>query len=211
MVEDEVWKSVESAFQDYVIPLETVTSFKYLGRVLTAVGKDWSAVVENLRKAQKSCAWMTMILRREGAKPRVLGTFLKAVAHTVLLLGSDTWVPNSGMGQSLGIFQHGVARRITGRQLKRQEEGIWENLPLAADMEEAGFEEIGAYILKRYNTVAQYIEARLIMDLCKRSVWRPGDWVARRWWEQEGIKLLGVRYRAAADGERERGGEDMVQ
>ena len=104
---------------------------------------DLSAVVGNLKKARKSWAQLIRILGWECANHRVSGTFFKAVAHTVLLLGSDTWVPNSGMGQSLGIFQHGVARRITGRQLKRQEEVIWEHLPLAADMEEAGFEEIG--------------------------------------------------------------------
>ena len=75
MAEEEMQERADRTFQAYNIPLEMVTSFKYLGRVLTAVGKDWSAVVENLRKAQKSCAWMTMILRREGAKPRVLGIF----------------------------------------------------------------------------------------------------------------------------------------
>ena len=54
MVEDEVWKSVESAFQAYGIPLETVTSFKYLGRVLIAADDNWQAVVGNLKKPQKT-------------------------------------------------------------------------------------------------------------------------------------------------------------
>ena len=46
------------------------------------------------------------------------------------------------------------------------------------------------------------------MDLCKRKVRNPGDWVDRRWWYQEGINLAGERERAAAaaDGEKERGG-----
>ena len=47
-------------------------------------------------------------------------------------------------------------------------------------MEEAGFEEIGAYILKRHKTVAQYIRTRLIMDLCEKTVQRPGGWVDHR-------------------------------
>ena len=59
------------------------------------------------------------------------------------------------MGRSLGSFQHGVARWITGGHKNIQEEGGCECLPLVAAMEEAGFEEIGAYILKKQNTVAQ--------------------------------------------------------
>ena len=41
-------------------------------------------------------------------------------------------------------------------------------------MEEAGFEKIGDYILKRKKTFAQYIAIRTILDLCKRMVLRPG-------------------------------------
>ena len=54
--------------------------------------------------------------------------------------------------------------------------------PLAAVMEEAGFEEIGAYILKWQNMAAQCIATRPILDLCKKIVQRPGDWVAWRSW-----------------------------
>ena len=113
------------------------------------------------------------------------------------------------MRQALRIFQHGVARWITGRQPKRWEEGGREYPPLVSDMEEAGFEEIGDYILKRQNTVTQYIATRLILDLCKKTVRRTGAWVDQRCWEQEGIDLAGVRARAvaAADREDEREGE----
>ena len=41
-------------------------------------------------------------------------------------------------------------------------------------MEEAGFEEIGVYIKNEQNIVAQYIAMRPILDLCERSVQRPG-------------------------------------
>ena len=72
------------------------------------------------------------------------------------------------MEQALSIFQNRVALRLTRRELRRRGEGIWEYPPLAAAMEEAGFEEIGVYITRRQNTVSQYIAARLIMDLCER-------------------------------------------
>ena len=51
-------------------------------------------------------------------------------------------------------------------------------------MEEAVFDKIGAYILKRQNTVVQYIATRPILDLCKNMVRKPGAWIASIWWEQ---------------------------
>ena len=47
-------ESVYRAFQDYGRPLDTVTSFKYLGRVLNEVENYWPEVVGDLNKSQKS-------------------------------------------------------------------------------------------------------------------------------------------------------------
>ena len=134
--------------------------------------------------------------------------FFKAVVHAVLLFGLEEWMLTPRMGWALGSPHHRVSSQITGRQPKIQEKGEWEYPPLAAVMEEAGFGEIGAYILKRQSTFAQYVATRKIMDLCKKAVWRLGDWVDQRWWEKEGIDLEGVRTWAtvAADGEEERKG-----
>ena len=68
-------------------------------------------------------------------------------------------------------------------------------------MEEAGFEEIGVYILKRQNTAAQYIVTRPIMDLCKSSLQMPGSWVSKRRLEKKGIDLAVAREREAAAAE----------
>ena len=48
-------------------------------------------------------------------------------------------------------------------------------------MEESRFDEIRVYILKRQNTVAQYIMALLIIYLYERTVRKPGGWVDLRW------------------------------
>ena len=45
------------------------------------------------------------------------------------------------------------------------------------------------------------------MDLCERTVRRPGAWVYQRWWDQEGIYLAGTREWAAQKMGRKRGGE----
>ena len=56
-------------------------------------------------------------------------------------------------------------------------------------MEEAGFGDIGVYITRSQNTVAQYIATRPILDLCEGSVRRKVAWVYQRRWEQYGLDL----------------------
>ena len=80
-------------------------------------------------------------------------------------------------------------------------------------MEELEFKEIGFYILNRQNMAAQYIVTQLILELCDRLMRRPGSWFSWRWWKYEGLGLAGARERAAvaADGEKERGGEEAMR
>ena len=63
--------------------------------------------------------------------------------------------------------------------------GSWAYLPLETATQKAGFEEMGEYILKIQNTVAQYIATQMILDLCEETVHMPGAWVAKRCWEKE--------------------------
>ena len=74
-------ESSERAFRAYVIPLNTVTSFKYLGQVFIAPDENWLAVVGNLNRARKSWARLTRIQGREGDKPRVSGMFFNLVVQ----------------------------------------------------------------------------------------------------------------------------------
>ena len=67
--------------------MENVTTFKYLGRVITVRDDDWPEVNCNLQKARNSWG---RILSREGADQKVSGHFLKAVVKAVLLFGADT-------------------------------------------------------------------------------------------------------------------------
>ena len=70
-------------------------------------------------------------------------------------------------------------------------------------MAEAGFDEIRTYVTRGQNTVANYIATPPIMDLCERSTRRPGAWVSRQWWYQDGLDLEGTKERSAADSDRE--------
>ena len=71
--EEELRERSEGAFQAYTEPLENVTAFRYLGRVMTAGDDDWPTVVGNLKTARKSWGRLLQILSREGVDPKVLG------------------------------------------------------------------------------------------------------------------------------------------
>ena len=75
MAEAELRDSTERAFKAYGKPLETVSTFKYLGRVITAGDDDWPLVVSNLVKAWKIWGRLSRILSWEGADKRVSGKF----------------------------------------------------------------------------------------------------------------------------------------
>ena len=66
-------------FSAYRRPLEMVTSFRYLGRVISAADNDCPEMVRDLSQAREMWKRMTRILSREGAEPRVSGFFFKAM------------------------------------------------------------------------------------------------------------------------------------
>ena len=61
-------------------------------------------------------------------------------------------------------------------------------------------------ILRRKNTVAQFIATRPILGLCEVTERRPGTRVPRRWWEQTGIDWKAAR--AAVEAATAKNGED---
>ena len=158
LAEPETREISERAFEVYGDSIQNVSTFRYLGRVLTAVDDDWLAVVGNHGKARKIWGRLSRILRREGADPKVLGNFYKAVAQLVLTFGAETWVLAPIMERDPESFQNRVARRITGKQPRRQQtDGRWEYPPLAETLREAGLEGIRKSVTRRQNRVVQYI------------------------------------------------------
>ena len=134
---------------------------------MTAGDDDWPAVAGNLAKARRSWGRLQRILRREGATPRISGSFFKAVVQQVLLFGAETWVITPKMERALSRFLHGAARRLTGRQARRAKDGDWYYSSLEGAMREAGLIDIRKLIGNRQNTVAQYISTQTLLDLCE--------------------------------------------
>ena len=194
----------EKAFHAYGIQMRAVTEFKYFGRVLTNTDDDWPAVAGNFRKARANWESLARILGREGADPKVSRSFYTAVTQQVLLFGAELWVLTKKMESALGAFQGRVARSLIGRQPRRGRDGKWFYPSLAGALKEAGVVRARTLVLRRQNTVAQFIATRPILGLCEvAEQWR-GTRVPQRWWEQSGIDWSLVREkgkRAAATAE----------
>ena len=109
LTEKELRESLGSAFQAYGKPLGNVAAFKYLGRVMTAGYDDWMEVVGKLQKVRKTWGRMSSILIQEGAYPKVLGHFFKAVVQAVFLWGAETWLLTPRVERDLCKFQHKFA------------------------------------------------------------------------------------------------------
>ena len=79
LAETETRENSERAFHAYGKPMEAVSEFRYLGRLLTATDDDWPAVAGNIRKARASWGRLAQVLGREGADPKVSRSFYTAV------------------------------------------------------------------------------------------------------------------------------------
>ena len=80
-------ESTESAFEAYGKPLDNVSSFNYLRRVMTSGDDDWPEVAGNLSKAWESWGRLSRILCREGADARVSGKFSRRRYRRCFCLG----------------------------------------------------------------------------------------------------------------------------
>ena len=135
---------------------------------------------------------------REGADLKVSRSFYTAVTHQVLLFEVETWVLTRKTEPALDAFQGRVARKLTVRQTLWGRDGRWFYQSLAGAMKEVGIVRIWTSILRRQNTVAQFIATPPILGLYEGEVRRSGARVPRRWWEQTGIDWKGAREKAAA-------------
>ena len=99
----------------YFLPLKVVSSFKYLGMVLSESYNNCLAVICNLRIARQKWERLSWLLGREGSYERTSGMFYIAVVQSVLLYGLETWLVSLMIGKTMGGFQHQVIQRLMGR------------------------------------------------------------------------------------------------
>ena len=136
LAETETRENPEQTFRAYGQPIEAVTEFRYLGRLLTATDDDWPAVAGNIKKSRRSWGRLDKVLGREGADPKVSQTFCIAMTQQILLFGAETWVLTKKMELDLEAFQGRVARKLTWRHPRRGRDGVWFYPSLVGAMKE---------------------------------------------------------------------------
>ena len=99
---DEEREVADRDFRAYGLPLDMVTSFKYLGQVIMVEGKEWTEVVNKFSRARKVWSRMSLILSREGVAPRVSILFFTAVVQALLIFTAETYVVTPLIGKAMG-------------------------------------------------------------------------------------------------------------
>ena len=139
----------------YWAPLEAVPSFKYLGRILSSTDNNWPAVEKNLQQAQGKWGLIVKILGIEGADRRTVGRFYVAVVQALILFGLETWVVYPQLYKALVSFHHRTVQRVSGMGSKLQLESTWLYPPIGVALAMVLLDDIGVYINRRQNRVAQ--------------------------------------------------------
>jgi exonuclease III len=185
----EAQRALQQKFTVSDTPIERVTTFKYLGRQTASCDDDWPALCLNLNKARKRWMDISRVLVHEGADKRISGMFYKAVAQSVLLYLSETWVLTPSMLRRLDGFHKRIARRLTGRApIHLLDEGRWKYPPFGNAFEEAGLYSISEYIFRRRTTLVDYVTTSPLLKLCQETI-RPSRLKNQLfWWDQSSIK-----------------------
>jgi len=171
--------------------LENVETFLYLGRVVTATTQDWPAVARNITRARKRWGRFSMLLRREGASPRVSGLFYKAVVMSALLYACETWVISKPILKALEGFHHRAARGIARMPFRYfPDEDRWERPPVANVLERAGLHSMDTYLSRRRRYLERYAATLPLIDQC-RALSQAGLGGSKRklWWMETSVHV----------------------
>jgi hypothetical protein len=131
-----------------------------LGRPIAATGTDWPAVKHNINRAQVS-----KILTRQGATPKVMGYFYKAVCQAILLYSCETWVVTHKIRKALESFHHRVARQISNLRIRIDPNtGDWIYPPLNVALTTASLLPLEEYVLRRRSYLLAWARDRPILQ-----------------------------------------------
>ena len=85
--------------------INTVKSFKYLGRILTDKDDDGEAIDQQLKKARMTRGRIGKIIKKKtNGSPKTMSVFYKVIIQSVLLYGSESWVISKHYHKKLQVF-----------------------------------------------------------------------------------------------------------
>jgi len=129
--------------------IETVSEFRYLGRILQESDLDDKAVRSNLGKAQAAWGRIKAVLSADEVSPPVMGKFYKTIIQSVLLYGSESWVISQRLRRRLDSFHHRCARYMANKHIRQLPNGEWDFPDTTEVLEICKLNPLSTYIAKR--------------------------------------------------------------
>ena len=165
-------------------PIETVSEFKYLGRMIATNDRDDLAVTARIKAARAKWMQLYRILSADGVDRKTMTRFYLAIVQAVLLYGSESMVLSSRLLQRLERFHLRCTRWLCHRHIRRRVDGTWEHPPSNEILDACGLSPIRTYIAKRQTTLLHYASTSSpLYQRCLDSLPAPG---AQRqqllWW-----------------------------
>ena len=153
------------------LPLEQVTTFRYLGRVLSDDDSDLTAYMQNIARARAKWAQLRRVLRADGIKKKTCSRLYLVIVSAILLYGSETWVITARMRQLLTTFHIKVARQIAKALIRpytnADGEEVWIHPSVKETLEEAHLKPILDYIDMRKKKFMLAVGHSPLMQRCE--------------------------------------------
>ena len=134
-------------------PIDFVSDFRYLGRILSEDDCDDLAAYTRLQKAKRVWGGFSHLLLADGASPETMGRFYRTIIQQTLLFGSATWVLSARALQRLERFQAQCARGMARRFIRLRPDGTWDTPPTKEVLATCHLQPLSVYIQRRRHTL----------------------------------------------------------
>jgi len=140
-------------------PIEFVSNFRYLGRILSADDSDDMAAYVRKEKAARVWGRFKALLQNNGASVEAMGRFYRTIMQQTHLFVSETWILSNRALNRLDRFHARCARGITHRHIQQLADGTWEYPPTHDVLEACHIQPLSVYIQRRRHTLFEHYAA----------------------------------------------------
>ena len=137
-------------------PIEFVSDFRYLGRILTEDDSDDMAAYTRMQKAKHVWGRFSHLSHLDGASVETMGRFCRTIVQQTLLFGAATWVLSARSLSRLERFHARCARGIAHRPIQRRADGTWVTPHTAEVLEACHLDPLSVYIQHRRHTLYKH-------------------------------------------------------
>jgi hypothetical protein len=139
--------------------IDFVSTYTYLGRVLSCDDSDDQAAYARLQKAATVWGRFKVLLQKDGASVSTMGRFYRTIIMQTLLFGSDTWTLSARSLSRLERFHARCARGIAHCPIQRLADDTWNCPPTDEVLAACHLVPLDTYILHRRRTLFRHYAA----------------------------------------------------